>query len=129
MARPDDFTLFAEYHLGLLPDGQAQFSNIGDLARRYGVGVDEVKEWLAEHQIDAATADDTDYDLPGQHAEAQVLAMLGDADKTLAFAHQVYAEYRARLGHKRVRTFDDDDDANAKTVADRVEISDLPKRS
>lgn len=127
MARPDDFTLFAQYHLGLLPDGQAQFSNIGDLARRYGVGVDEVKGWLAEHQIDAATADDTDYDLPGQHAEAQVLAMLGDADKTLAFARQVYDEYRARLGYKRVRTFADDDDA--KTVADKVEISDLPKRS
>ena len=124
MARPDDFTLFAEYHLGLLPDGQAQFSNVGDVARRYGVGVDEVKAWLAEHQIDAATADDTDYDLPGQHAEAQVLAMLGDSAKTLAFARQVYEEYRARLGHKRVRTFADDDDA--KTVADKVEISDVP---
>jgi hypothetical protein len=125
--RPDDFTLFAQYHLGLLPDGQAQFSNIGDLARRYGVAVDEVKGWLQEHQIDAATADDTDYDLPGQHAEAQVLAMLGDAETTLAFARKVYDEYRARLGHKRVRTFADDDDA--KTVADKVEISDVPKRS
>ncbi len=127
MARPDDFTLFAQYHLGLLPDGQAQFSNVGDLARRYGVGVAEVNAWLAEHQIDAATADDTDYDLPGQHAEAQVMAMLGDRAATLEFARKVYGEYRARLGHKRVRTFADEDDA--KTVADKVEISDVPRKS
>ena len=126
MARPDDFTLFAEYHLGVLPDGRAQFSNIGDLAKRYGAEVDEVKAWLAEHQIDAATADDTDYDLPGQHAEAQVLAMLGDAATTVSFAKKVYAEYRARLGYKRVRTFEDDDD---KTVSDKVEISDVPRKS
>ena len=125
MTRPDDFTLFAAYHLGLLPDGQAQFANVGDLARRYGVAVEEVKAWLAEHRIDAATADDTDYDLPGQHAEAQVLAMLGDRQATLAFARTAYDEYRARLGHKRVRTFADDDD---KTVADKVEISDVPRK-
>jgi hypothetical protein len=126
MARPDDFTLFAQYHLGLLPDGQPQFSNLGDIARRYGVDVDETRTWLAEGKIDAVTADDTDYDLPGQHAEAQVLAMLGDAAATLAFAHQVYAEYRARLGYKRVRTFEDDDD---KTVSDKVEISDVPRKA
>ena len=126
MARPDDFLLFAQYHLGILPDGQPQFSNIGDLARRHGVTVDEIKAWLAEHQIDAATADDTDYDLPGQHAEAQVLAMLGDPATTLKFARHVYGEYRARLGHKRVRTFEDDDD---KTVSDKVEISDVPRKA
>ena len=126
MARPDDFTLFAQYHLGILPDGQAQFSNIGDLARRFGASVDEVKTWLVEARIDAATADDTDYDLPGQHAEAQVLALLGDAAATLAFAHQAYDEYRGRLGHKRVRTFADDDAAHDKTVNDRIEISDVP---
>ena len=130
MARPDDFTLFAEYHLGLLPDGSARFQNLGELARRHGVGVDEMKAWLAEGRIDAATADDTDYDLPGQHAEAQVLAMLGDAATALSFARTVYGEYRARLGHKRIRTFDDDDDeANDKTVSDRVEISDVPRKS
>ncbi len=127
MPRPDAFALFMQYHLGLLPDGQAQFSNIGDLARRYGVAVEEVNGWLAADRIDAATADDTDYDLPGQHAEAQVLAMLGDSAATLAFARQVYDDYRARLGHKRVRTFADDDD-NAKTVADKVEISDVPRK-
>jgi hypothetical protein len=126
VTRPDDFLLFAQYHLGLLPDGQAQFSNVGDLARRYGVAVDEINRWLAEGRIDAATADDTDYDLPGQHAEAQVMAMLGDRAATLAFAHKVYDEYRARLGHKRVRTFDDDDDD--KTVSDKVEISDVPRK-
>ncbi len=110
MARPDDFTLFAAYHLGLLPDGQAQFANVGDLARRYGVAVDDVKAWLAEHQIDAATADDTDYDLPGRHGEVQVQAMLGDRAAALALARQIWDEYRARLGHKRVRRFDDGDD-------------------
>lgn len=126
MQRPDDFTLFAQYHLGLLPDGQPQFSNIGDIARRYAASVDEVKVWLVEGKIDAATADDTDYDLPGQHAEAQVLAMLGDVATTEEFARKVYAEYRARLGHKRVRSFADDVDD--KTVSDRVEISDVPRK-
>jgi hypothetical protein len=126
VARPDDLTLFSEYHLGVLPDGRAQFSNIGDLARRYGADVEDVKVWLAEHKIDASTADDTDYDLPGQHAEAQVLAMLGDPATTLAFAKKAYAEYRARLGYKRVRTFADDDD---KTVSDKVEISDVPRKA
>jgi hypothetical protein len=126
-AQPDDFLLFAQYHLGLLPDGQAQFSNIGDIARRYGAEVDEVKTWLVEHRIDAATADDTDYDLPGQHAEAQVLAMVADATSVLEFARKVYAEYRGRLGHKRVRSFADDDD-NDKTVSDKVEISDVPRK-
>ena len=125
MSRPDAFTLFAQYHLGLLPDGQAQFSNIGDIARRYGADVEEVKVWLAEHKIDAATAEDTDYDLPGQHAEAQVLAMLGDSAATLAFARKTYDEYRARLGHKRIRTFDDDAD---KTVSDKIKISDVPRK-
>lgn len=125
MSRPDAFTLFAQYHLGVLPDGQAQFSNIGDLARRFGASVDEVKAWLVEERIDAATADDTDYDLPGQHAEAQVLAMLGDAPATLAFARKVYDEYRARLGHKRVRTFEEDAD---KTVSDKIKISDVPRK-
>jgi hypothetical protein len=125
VTRPDDFTLFLEYHLGLLPDGHAQFQNLGELARRHGVGVEEMKAWLAEGRIDAATADDTDYDLPRQHAEAQVLAMLGDATATLAFAHRAYDEYRGRLGHKRVRTFEDDDD---KTVSDKVEISDVPRK-
>ena len=125
MARPDDFTLFAEYHLGLLPDGRPQFSNLRDIAKRHGVEVDEVKGWLEAAHIDATTADDTDYDLPGQHAEAQVLAMLGDTATTLTFARRVYDEYRARLGTKRVRTFDDDDD---KTVSDKVEISDVPRK-
>jgi hypothetical protein len=124
MARPDDFTLFVQYHLGLLPDGTAHFQNIGDVARRYGVGVDEVKAWLAEAKIDAATADDTDYDLPGKHGEAQVMALDGDLAATLAFARTVYDEYRARLGHKRVRTFDEDDDDE--TVSDKVHISDIP---
>ncbi|MDB4967181.1 MAG: hypothetical protein JWN44_2870 [Myxococcales bacterium] len=123
MERPDDFTLFAEYHLGILSDGTAKFQNVGDIARLHHASVQEVQAWLAEHQIDPTTADDTDYDLPGQHAEAQVLAMLGDAAATLEFARQVYAEYRARLGHKRIRTFEDDDD---KTVSDKVEISDVP---
>ena len=124
--RPDDFTLFAQYHLGVLPDGRAQFSNLGDLARRYDVGVDEMKAWLAEGKIDAATAEDTDYDLAGQHAEAQVLAMIGEPAAVLEFARKVYEEYRARLGHKRVRTFEDDDD---ETVSDKVEISDVPRKS
>jgi hypothetical protein len=82
MARPDDFTLFVQYHLGL------------------------------------------HYDLPGKHGEAQVMALDGDLAATLAFARTVYDEYRARLGHKRVRTFDEDDDDE--TVSDKVHISDIP---
>lgn len=124
MERPSDFELFIEYHLALLPDGTSRFQNLTDLAQRYGATTAEVQGWLVAARIDAATADDTDYDLPGQHGEAQVLALLGDRDATLAFAHKTYDEYRARLGTKRVRTFDDED----KTLNDRVEISDVPTK-
>ncbi len=108
--RPDPFSLFAQYHLGLLPDGTAQFQNLGELARRHGVDAAVMQAWLVEDRIDAATADDTDYDLPGRHGDVQVQAMLGDRAATLALARQIWDEYRARLGHKRVRRFDDDDD-------------------
>ena len=97
--RPDDFTLFAQYHLGLLPDGRAQFSNIGDVARRYEAERRRgaTRGW-SRRRIDAATADDTDYNLPGQHAEAQVLAMLGDAATTLAFAKKTYERVSRAAG-------------------------------
>jgi len=109
--RPDAFELFAQYHLGLLPDGSARFQNANQIAARYGVSVEELTAWLAAEQLDAPTADATDYDLPAAHGEAQVLAMLGDPAATLAFARRAYDEYRARLGHKKVRTFDDDEPA------------------
>jgi hypothetical protein len=111
MARPDAFELFTQYHLGLLPDGTGRFQNANQIAARYGVPVGELNAWLTEAQIDAPTADGTDYDLPAQHAEAQVLAMLGDPQAALVFARRVYDEYRARLGHAKIRTFDDDEPA------------------
>lgn len=122
MERPGDFELFIQYHLALLPDGTSRFQNLTELAQRYGATPAALQAWLMEAKIDAATADDTDYDLPGQHGEAQVLALLGDREATLAFARKVYDEYRARLGTKRVRTFDEDE----KTLNERVEISDVP---
>jgi len=122
--KPDDFELFAQYHLGILPDGSAHFQNLHELAKRYQVSTGQMQAWLAESKIDAVTADDTDYDLAGQHAEAQVMALLGDAAATLAFARQVYADYRARLGTKRVRTFETDD----ATVSDRVTVQDVPTK-
>lgn len=120
----DDFELFAQLYLGLLPDGSALESTLDDVAMRAGLMAKELEARLAEARIDAATVDDTDYDVAGQHSEAQVLALLGDSQATLAFAHKVYGEYRARLGHKRVRVEDFQD----KTVSEKVEISDLPKR-
>jgi hypothetical protein len=111
MERPSAFELFAQYHLGLLPDGSARFQNANQVAARYGVSVTELTAWLRADQLDAETADATDYDLPHQHGEAQVLATLGDASATLAFARRVYDEYRARLGHKKIRTFDEDEPA------------------
>jgi hypothetical protein len=110
-ARPDDFELFAQYHLGLLPDGSGQFQNANQIAARYGVSVEELSGWLRDARIDAETADGTDYDLPGAHGEAQVLAMLGDRVATMELARRVFEEYRARLGHAKVRTFDPDEPA------------------
>ncbi|HWE30082.1 MAG TPA: hypothetical protein VHB97_18860 [Polyangia bacterium] len=133
--RPDDFTLFSEYHLGLDSEGAARFSNIHDLAQRHSATVDEVQAWLVEGHIDAATVEVTDYDLASQHGEAQVLAVLGDAAATLAFAHRVYDEYRARLGHKRVRTFADDEDEkthpNSRTLSDAepLFVGDHPRKN
>ena len=98
--QPDPLELFMQYHLGLLPDGSARFQNANQIAARYGVGVEQLNAWLKAAQLDAQTADDTDYDLPKQHGEAQVLAMLGDTVKTLTFAAQSYADYRARRGSR-----------------------------
>lgn len=111
MTRPDAFELFLQYHLGLLPDGSDRFQNLHQIAARYQVAPEVLAGWLKDARIDAATADSTDYDLPAKHGDAQVLVLGGDREKVLAFAHQVYDEYRARLGHPKVRTFDDDEPA------------------
>ncbi len=38
--RPDDLALFAQLHLGILPDGTAGEQTVDDLARRYQVSVE-----------------------------------------------------------------------------------------
>jgi hypothetical protein len=121
----DEFELFAQLHLGLLPDGTAHEQNLAELAGRHGLAPDVLLERLRAAKIDPPTAEDTDYDLNGQHSEAQVLALLGDHAATLAFARKVYDEYRARLGFKRARF---DDEFAEKTVSDKIEISDVPRR-
>jgi hypothetical protein len=121
----DEFELFAQLHLGLLPDGNALEQDLGELARRLELAPEELLERLRRAQIDPPTVEETDYDLSRPHSEAQVLALLGDQSETLAFARRVYDEYRARLGHKRARF---DDDFLDKTVSDKIEISDVPRR-
>lgn len=111
MERPSDFELFAQYHLGLLPDGTGRFQNANQLAARYGVDVHELEAWLKEAKLDATTADATDYDLPAKHGEAQVLAMLGNREAALELARRAFDEYRARIGTPKVRTFDPDEPA------------------
>jgi hypothetical protein len=121
----DEFELFMQLHLGLLPDGTAQEQSLSELAERLALAPEALLERLRAAQIDPATVDDTDYDLGGQHSEAQVLALLGDHAETLAFARRVYDAYRGRLGHRRARF---DDDFLEKTVSDKIEISDVPRR-
>jgi hypothetical protein len=118
----DDFELFAQLHLGILPDGTALDQTVAELATRHGVTLEALEERLRAAGIDMVTAGETDYDLRGQHSEAQVLALLGDATATLGFARKTYADYRARLGHKR----DSFEDTQDKTVSEKIQISDLP---
>ena len=68
-AHPTPSTLI-QYHLGLLPDGQApQFSNISNLgAAGAGVDVNNVKTWLSAASIDTATANDTELRPAGRRA-------------------------------------------------------------
>jgi hypothetical protein len=106
--KADPFELFAQYHLGLLPDGTPRFQNANQIAARYGVAVGELNAWLKDAQLDAETADATDYDLPARHGEAQVVALDGTPEAALAFARKTYDEYRARLGHPKIRTFEED---------------------
>lgn len=120
----DDFELFAQLHLGILPDGSALEQSVSEVAKRAGLAPDALQARLRDAQIDHATVDETDYDVRGQHSEAQVLALLGDAETTLGFARKVYGEYRARLGHKRAAVEDFQD----KTLSDKIEISDVPRR-
>lgn len=67
----DPFALFCAYHLGLGPDGKVRFSNVHDVARRFGVAPEEVQEALVRHRMDAARMLELDFDLAAAQLDIQ----------------------------------------------------------
>ena len=64
MAAPlDPFTLFCAYHLGLDANGRARFAHLHDIARRFGVTIEEANAALELHGMSAARMLALDFDL------------------------------------------------------------------
>lgn len=61
----DPFALFCAYHLGLDAQGRVRFAHVHDVARRFGVSVDEVNAALEQHGLSAAHLLALDFDLVG----------------------------------------------------------------
>ncbi len=61
----DPFALFCAYHLGLDANGAARFAHLHDVARRFGVGPDEINAALEAHRMSAARMLELDFDLVG----------------------------------------------------------------
>ena len=103
MDRPDAFELFAQYHLGLLPDGTGRFQNLHQIAARYSVSAGESGAEL----VRLRAGHRQEIDLRLHEPRSQV----GQRTRGNCLVDGVYDEYRARLGHPKIRTFDEDEPA------------------
>lgn len=61
----DPFALFCAYHLGLDAQCRPRFAHVHDVARRFGVSVDEVNAALELHHMSARHLLELDFDLVG----------------------------------------------------------------
>jgi hypothetical protein len=89
----DGFSLFAAYHLGLLPDGEYRFQNLHQLAARLGVSPSEIQQALVDEGIDAETVLASGFDL----VAAQLAVMDAETSaERLSIACYHYEAFRHR---------------------------------
>jgi hypothetical protein len=67
----DPFELFCAYHLGLDERGRFKFANAHDVARRFGIDVDQVEAELEHHGMSSARMLDLDFDLASAQLDIQ----------------------------------------------------------
>ena len=86
----DGFSLFAAYHLGLLPDGEYRFQNLHQLAAHLGVGSAEVQQALIIAGLDADTVLASGFDLVA--AQLEVMGA-GTSAERLSIARRHYEAF------------------------------------
>lgn len=95
----DPFALFCAYHLGLTEDGDVRVLNIHQVARRFRVGADVVREALARYDITAERVVECGFDVAS--AQADLAVAPPDADRQ-GMAREAYARFlEARKGGRR----------------------------
>lgn len=94
----DPFELFCAYHLGLDAAGRARFSHLHDVARRFGIGTDQVTAALERHGMSAARMLELDFDLAA--AQLDIEASPPGVDlKSIALMH--WEKFLAAAPRKR----------------------------
>ena len=108
--KPSAFELFCMYHLGLTPEFQAKFHNLGSVARHYGVSSGEVEVWLEEYRLKPELFLHVDFNLARAHAEAQEIGLFGSPAEAEAFARQTYEKLQQSLPtYSKEKIFEDVD--------------------
>lgn len=68
----DPFALFCAYHLGITAENSYRFQNVHEVARRFGVGADEVQEALRAYALDSDVLVHSGFDLAAAQADVQL---------------------------------------------------------
>lgn len=68
----DPFALFCAYHLGITDENTYRFSNVHQVARRFGVSGDEVQEALRAYALDPDVLLHSGFDLASAQADVQL---------------------------------------------------------
>jgi hypothetical protein len=69
---PNEFTLFCAYHLGITVADGYQKPQVEDVARRFGLSVEALRELLRENRLDDESVRRTRYDLEGAQYDIRV---------------------------------------------------------
>ncbi|MCZ7582533.1 MAG: hypothetical protein M5R36_03910 [Deltaproteobacteria bacterium] len=94
----DPFELFCAYHLGITADGRYRQQNIHDLSRRFNCSPAEIKQALADYELDPKTLINSDFDM--SMAQLDIMVAPEGVDRR-ELARPWYEEFRR--AHPNVR--------------------------
>ena len=97
----DPFDLFCQYYLGLTPEGGYRFSNANRIAAQLNLSVGELMQTLRGHGLHPDTVVNTDFPLARYQADFQIAAESESKEWLVAFAEQIYEEFRRSGGKRR----------------------------
>jgi hypothetical protein len=120
----DPFALFCAYHLGLDVtakefERRARHRNIHDVARLFGVGVDDVERALVANKMDAARMLEIDFDVTSAQLDIQASPPGVDLPSIARMHYDLFLEApeKKRDWERELR---EDEAANAATFAKRT---------